>query len=381
MTQENHSTSTPASEVSRADFERDDMASSAELEAKSLGDILRNSPAAEFLNLESLPDEDDVVPTPEESGEEEEEVPEENPEDAENDSDEEQDQEDSEEESADEDDESTQDADLPSEEDIDWEYKIPVTVDGKTEYVTLEEIRKGFATDQHLSQKGRELGELRKEIEAERDEKLKELVVVSTTLSGELMSAEQGLSAQYHEITKQIEKARDEGDTYTARELKEKQEQVQKEYWDARNKRENAGKVLEEQIQKIKAEEQQNLLNQFSAEIQELIPGFNEKTATSIRQFAIDEGIPEELLESVYSAKVVKFIDEFRRLKTASTKGAAKRKSAPTTKAIPIKKGKTQNARDKAKQKDTRSKVLSGSASEDEQLDFLKSISTVSRKF
>jgi hypothetical protein len=357
------------------------MASSAELEAKSLGDILKNSPAAEFLNLGSLPQEDDVVPTPEDSEEEEKEVPEETSEEAENDSDEEQNQEDSEEESADEDDKSTQDTDLPLEEDIDWEYKIPVTVDGKTEYVTLEEIRKGFATDKHLSQKGRELGELRKEIEAERDEKLKELVVIGTTLNSDLMSAEQNLASQYHSIAKEIEKAREDNDTYTARELKEKQEEVQKNYWAARNKRESAGKVLAEQFEKVQAEEQQKLLQQFSTDIQDLIPGFDEKTATSIRQFAIEEGIPETLLDSVYDAKIVKFIDEFRRLKTAANKGAAKRKSAPTAKAIPIKKGKTQNAKDQAKQQDTRSKVLSGAASADEQIDFLKSISTVSRKF
>jgi len=138
------------------------------LEAKSLDDILRNSPAAKMLGLpekeESLPEEDDV-PSPDESSEEQKEVPEEADEDSENDLSEEEESTDSKEEKTDEDDKSTQDAELPSEDDIDWEYKVPVTIDGKTEYVTLEEIRKGYSTDQHLSQKGRELGELKKQID------------------------------------------------------------------------------------------------------------------------------------------------------------------------------------------------------------------------
>ena len=131
------STSTPASEISSASF-RDDMGNSAELEAPNFDDILRNSPAAALLGLkkeESLPTEDEDVLTPEQSEEDEttEEVQEETSDDAENDSDEESDQENTEEESADEDDTSTQDSELPTEEDIDWEYKVPVTVDGKTE--------------------------------------------------------------------------------------------------------------------------------------------------------------------------------------------------------------------------------------------------------
>jgi len=122
------STNTPASEISSKDF--DDGGYSADLEAKSLDDILRNSPAAELLGLkdqeESLPEEDDSVPSPDESEEEQE--AQENSEESENDLDEEEESVEDEEEEKAEDDESTQDADLPSENDIDWEYKVPVTM-------------------------------------------------------------------------------------------------------------------------------------------------------------------------------------------------------------------------------------------------------------
>ena len=143
------STNTPASEVSSANF--DDGYNSNDSEVKSLDDILRNSPAANLLGLkESLPEEDEDVPDPDKSSEEKE--AQENDEESANDLDEEEESKDSEEDKEVEDDKSTQDTDLPTEEDIDWEYKVPVTVDGKTEYVTLEEIRKGYSTDKHLSQ-------------------------------------------------------------------------------------------------------------------------------------------------------------------------------------------------------------------------------------
>ena len=74
MNLEQLSTNTPASEISSKSF--DDGSNSADLEAKSLDDILRNSPAADLLGLpeqeESLPEEDDSVPSPEDSSEEEE---------------------------------------------------------------------------------------------------------------------------------------------------------------------------------------------------------------------------------------------------------------------------------------------------------------------
>ena len=204
------STSTPASEISSSSF--DDGSNSADLEVKSLDDILRNSPAAELLGLnkESLPEEGDDVPSPDKVSEEE--AQEENDTESENDLDEEEESSDSEEEDTAEDDTSTRDAELPSEEDIDWEYKVPVTVDGKTEYVTLEEIRKGYSTDKHLSQKGRELGELKKQIDQERAEKLQEIIQLGSVINEELTAVETNLAQQYHKVKGEIDKAREEGE-------------------------------------------------------------------------------------------------------------------------------------------------------------------------
>jgi hypothetical protein len=328
---------------------------------------------------ESLPKEDDSDATPDESSEEE--VPKETDDEAENEvDDKEETEEETDEEESGEDDKSTQDTNLPSEEEIDWDYKIPIKVDGKTEYVTLEEVRKGYSTDQHLSQKGRELGELKKQIETERTEKLTELIHLGTMLNQNLSGEEERLAAEYHSINADLQKARDDGDTYTVRELRDKLEESQARYWEVRNGRELQIKVVAEKIQEQDKDNRRQLVSKFQQEIPTKIPDFNEKIAKDIREFAIKEGIPEGLLDVVFDASVVKFIDDYRRLKTAKETGAAKRKIAPTQKSIPIKKGKSIDEVKATKQKTNRDRVLTGTGSPQDQLDFLKNISSISKK-
>ena len=358
----------------------DDGYTNSESEAKSLDDILRNSPMRDKLGLEeeSLPEEDNSSdPTPDDSSEEE--VPEENDEES-DDVDEEENEEDNSEEDADEDDTSTQDADMPSEEDIDWEYRIPIKVDGKTEYVTLEEVRKGYSTDQHLSQKGRELGELKKQIEVERTEKLNELVQLGTSLHDTLTSEETKLASEYHKLNADLQKARDDGDTYTARELRDQVEEAQAKYWEVRNQRESQVKAVAEKLRQEQAQVQQQLLEKFQEDIPTYVPDFNEKVAKDIREFALNEGLPEELLNNIYDAKVIKVLNDYRLLKTAKDKGAEKRKAAPTKKSIPVKKGKSIDEVKATKNKSMRAKVLTGEGSERDQIDFLKNISSISKK-
>jgi len=369
------STSTPASEISSADF-RDDHGNSAELEAKSLADILKNSPAAELLGLESQSEEEQSALTQDEEAED----AQKNSADESENEDNVDTQEDAKEDTTGEDDSSTQDTDLPSEDEIEWSYKVPVTVDGKTEYVTLEEIRKGYATDKHLSQKGRELGELKKQVETERTEKLQEIVTLGQVIHEELTLVETSYASKYQKLKADIDKAKEEGDTYTARELKEQLEETQEKYWEARNKREEKTKAVLEKIQAQQAEQQQVLLKEYSERITDLIPDYSEKVAASVREFAIKEGIPEQLLESVYSPEVVKFINDYRKLKTLKDTGEAKRKAVPSQKSIPTKKGAPQTQREREATTTARQKVLTGNGSKQDELDFLKRISSVSKK-
>ena len=366
------STNTPASEISSADFNDGEQNT-----APSLDDILRNSPAAKLLGLpDDLPQEDEDAPVQDETTEDstEEDVAESEKEDDEST------QQSDEEDTSEKDEDSTPTTELPTEEDIEWSYQIPVKIDGKLKYVTLEEVRKGYATDQHLTSKGRQLAEEKKQIELERETKLKELIDIGSVMQSELMASENALTVEYNRLSADIEKARADGDSYAAREAKEAREEVQEKYWKLRKDRESKTEAVVAQLQEQQQRKQQELLKAYSEKITTLIPDYSDKVAKSVREFAIKEGIPSELLEQIYDPVVVKFINDYRKLKTAKDTGEVKRKQVQTVKSVPTKKGTPQLQREASAAKEVRSKVLTGQGSKQDELDFLKRISSVSKK-
>ena len=272
------------------------------------------------------------------------------------------------------DEESTQDSDLLTEEDIDWEYKVPVKIDGVEQHLTLEELRKGYATDQSLSKKGNKISEQRKEFETEQSTKLEELTGMATLLQEQLQGEENELAAEYHSFDEKIKEARKEGNTYELTELKDQRETAQDAYWNARKKREGVAKAVEEKQQAQLTLQNQQVFEKFNTDIATLVPTFKED-AEAIQQFALDEGIPQELLPLISDATVIKFIDDYRKLKQKATKGAVKRKATPKAKSAPVKKGMTRNAQQVKANTAVRNKVLTGEGTESDQIDFLKNLS------
>jgi len=349
----------------------DDTGFNAGQQPQSFDDIpVPMGPMAKHLGIEIDLPEDDVELDPEDSVDE---VP------AEDDTDEDDtlDQEDdtSEEEDSDEDDdESTQDTDLLSEEDIDWDYKVPVKIDGVEQHLTLEELRKGYATDQSLSKKGNKISEQRKEFETEQSTKLTELTGMATLLQEQLQQEENALASEYHDFDEKIKEARKEGNTYELSELKDQRETAQDAYWNARKKRESVAQAVQEKQQQQATLQQQEIANKFNNDIATLVPTFQDDAA-AIQKFALDEGIPQELMSFINDASVVKFIDDYRKLKQKITKGAVKRKASPKAKSAPIKKGPSRNSQQEKATTAVRNKVLTGTGSEADQIDFLKNLS------
>jgi predicted glycosyl hydrolase (DUF1957 family) len=93
----------------------------------------------------------------------------------------------------------------------------------------------------------------------------------------------------------------------------------------------------------------------------------------SIREFAIGEGIAPELLDTVADPVLIKFVDDYRRLKQGVSKGTAKRKTKAVKKA-PIRKAKTRNQKEVDAQEQIRQRALSENASSDDQMDFLRGL-------
>lgn len=340
-------------------------------EAELLDAVLRNS---EFLE-ESLPDEEIPEVDPSESDEEDpdesDEVVNEEGEEVEGDEEVEAEDEDASEEDA------TQDAAVFAAEDLDLDAKVIVKIDGEEVPVSFSDLIKGYSTEQSLSAKGRELGEARKQLEAEREEQLTEISKVGEASAAVLMSQEQELAKEYHDLEAQIKKARQDGDTFELSELKDKREQVQGDYWEARKKREAIVSQLETQQQAIVDQQWQEQLTYFNTTITEYVPDFNEQVASDIREFALKEGLPEELLNTIVDPAVVKFVNDYRVLKTGVSKGEAKRKAAPSKK-VPTKKAKSPTKK-KAEANDmVKARAFREDASPDDQMAFLKQLASKS---
>jgi FtsZ-binding cell division protein ZapB len=278
-----------------------------------------------------------------------------------------------EEETTDADDESTQEADVYTTDDLDLEAQVLVKIDGEEVAVSFSDLIKGYSTEQHLSNKGRELGDARKEMEAEFNDKAGQIQAMSQASAAVLYSAEQSYSKEYHDIEAKIQTARDEGDTYEVNELKDKREQVQKQYWEARNQREGMVEAVQKQAEEQTAKAWQEQLNHFQETIPTMIPDFNEETALAIREFAEGEGISSELLDTVVDPTIVKFVDDYRRLKQGVTKGQAKRKTT-TVKKAPIKKAKTRTQKQVDEAERVRQRALSEDSSNEDQMAFLRSM-------
>jgi len=344
----------------------DSIATDSRTEEQLLADIVANS---EFT--ESLPNEQDV---PELDTEETAEDP--DAEESENEEVEEE-VETEEEETTDEDDTSTQESEVYATEDLDLDAKVAIRIDGKDTEVSFSDLIKGYSTEQHLSNEGRKLGDARKQLDEEYEKKFKEINDLGQASSAVLYREEQALAKEYHDIESQIDQARKDGDTYEVNELKDKREQAQKNYWNARNGREQLVKQVQSQVQEQNTKQWNEQLESFNKAIPEMIPDFNEKTATAIREFAIAEGIQPEILDTIVDPVIVKFVDDYRRLKQGVTKGSAKRKATVVKKA-PVRKAKTRSQKEVDQETKVRQRAFSEDSSNEDQMAFLRGLANKS---
>jgi hypothetical protein len=318
---------------------------------------------------ESLPDEEIPEVDPSESDEED---PEESDEVVNGDEEEVEYEEDGEE---DEDATATQEATVYTLEDLDLDAQVIVKIDGEEVPVSFSDLVKGYSTEQSLSNKGRELGEARKELEAEREAQLAEINKIGQASAAVLLSEEQTYAKQYHDLEAKISEARNNGDTYELSELKDQREQAQQGYWNARKKREGIIAQMEEQQSAVYEKQWVEALDYFNTSITEYIPEFDENVAGEIRQFALEEGIPEEFIDTVVDPVMVKFVNDYRLLKQGVSKGEAKRKSAPAKK-LPVKKAKSATKKKTDQEAMIKARAFKEDANPDDQMAFLRQLAS-----
>lgn len=297
-------------------------------EDAQIGEILRNSPLAQQAG---------IVPMPEESQPEAEADPAEEPEAqqdlasedeaATNETDEtveEDTTEETEEETEGGDDKSTE-AETYSLADLE-DVMVTHKISGEEVTLPLSEWIASSATKQHLSKQGREIGEQKKALEEERSKKLQELDQIGKALAANLYGNETKAQQEYNELSQKMAEAEKADDTYQIGELSKQRTQKQKEYWEARNSREAITKGIQEQQVAAQQSAFQESVKKFNEEIPNVIPDWNDNVAKEVREFAIQEGLPEALVNVITDPALVKFVYEYKNLKNGVKKGAEKRK-------------------------------------------------------
>lgn len=244
-------------------------------------------------------------------------------------------------------------------------------VDGEDVTLPLSEWVTGSATKQHLSKQGRELGEARKALEVERAQKLGQLDQLSAAVTQTMMGAENAHAAEYNKLKQDIDRAEREDDTYELGELTKKQKNVQRNYWNARNQREQLSKAASQQKAQHDNQVFAQSVEQFQRTIPDVIPDWSNDVQMKVREFALEEGISEDLLNVITDPALVKFVDDYRRLKKGVTKGSAKRK-AVSTKRVPAKRNKSDSKKKVDAEKMTKVRAFREDSSKDDQMAFLR---------
>jgi len=244
-------------------------------------------------------------------------------------------------------------------------------IDGEEVTLPLSEWIAGSATKQHLSKQGREVGEARKSLEEERTQKLGEIETLASIVANEVYTEETNHQKKYHEVSQKLATAQREGDTYEIGELLQEQTKSQSEYWAARNKRETLYAQVNQQKQQLQQQQFTESVKQFNDTITDIIPDWSGEIQQSVREFALEEGLPEALIDVVSDPALVKFVDEFRRLKKGIESGAKKRAKIPAKKLL-AKKPASPNKRKQDRESTIKARAFKQDASNEDQIEFLK---------
>jgi hypothetical protein len=244
-------------------------------------------------------------------------------------------------------------------------------IDGEEVTLPLSDWIAGSATKQHLSKQGREIGEARKSLEEERIQKLGEIETLASVVANEVYNEEMNHQKKYHEISQKLATAQKEGDTYEIGELLQEQTKYQSDYWTARNKRETLSTQVAQHKQQLQQEQFEESIKYFNDTITDVIPDWDDTIQKSVREFALEEGLPEALINVVSDPNLVKFVDEFRRLKQGIKSGAKKRAKVPAKK-MPAKKAASPTKRKQDRETTIKARAFKKDASNEDQIEFLK---------
>ena len=250
--------------------------------------------------------------------------------------------------------------------DIDMTFEVPVKIDGEESNVTMEELVTNYQTKQHQSKKGDELAVQAKELEqARNDNNL--YMQINQELLGAQDQRDLALLKQRKDVMDEMAKEGFvEGVDEDLSTLQYQFNNLKDEYQTRKAGRDATTDKMIEAAQAQYQESMQGAVESFQKEIVNHVPDWSQDIAEENYKFAIDFGLPEELVATITDPSIAKFIDEFRRLKTSASKGAVKRKKAPV-KRVPTKKPVSKSTKTKNDVSNARKRIAKGKGSQKDQ--------------
>jgi hypothetical protein len=250
------------------------------------------------------------------------------------------------------------DSDLDDESDIDMEFKVPVKIDGEQSEVSMEELVSSYQTKQSQSKKGDEIAEQAKSLAEAKEE-----AAMFANINAELLKGEDDKDQEVlKNFAERVDKAFDNDDP-EANKLSRQLDKANKEYSSRKANRDSVVQAMGNKIQKQRQEQFGEEIAVFNSEIKNHISDWSEEVALKNRNFALNLGISEQLLNGITDPIVVKVLDEYRRIKEVSEKGQVKRKKA-SVKRVPTKKVSSSKTKKSNKVEAARKNVSKGRASE-----------------
>jgi len=260
----------------------------------------------------------------------------------------------------DESEDATQEEETDEDEDyeIDMDFTVPVKIDGETSKVSMEELIANYQTKQSQSKKGDELAEQAKELE-----EVKEGSMMFANINAQLLQNEDQKDIKVLQgMQEKVDKAY-EDDDYDAAKLNRKFEKAKEEYGRRKNGRDGLLQNMGQKIQGQQVEAFNKQVEHFQSVIPDVIPDWSEDLAQKNREFALGLGLQEAFVDSITDPAMVKILDDYRRLRGTTTKGAVKRKKA-AVKRVPTKKPVSAKNKKSNRVDDSRRRVKKGRGSD-----------------
>ena len=252
-------------------------------------------------------------------------------------------------------------------EELDMDFRVPVKIDGEQGEVTLDELVRGYQTNQHSNKKSIEASEKIKQAESLFNEYTALKAQNAELLSGQV-DQDQAQLDSYDKKIKELILADDVYDLpkwQEARRIKSRQLDAKR---SEQEKLSSEASKEHEQLQQAQFTQQRD--GAIDA-LDQVMPGWQDGYDDVVTWAAEDLGFPE--FAEVLDPRVVAMMFEYKSLREGGKQAAKKRLKTPT-KGVRAKKSPNLKTKQAKQQGNLRNKVLSGKGNAGDELSFLEGL-------